>query len=460
MILPAMGIVSEILPVFARKPIFGYKAVAISTVGIAFYSLLVWAHHMFAVGMPIGLDIFFMLSSMIIAIPTGVKIFNWLATIWRGNISFDTPMLWALGFIGVFTIGGLSGIFLAAFPIDWQVTDTYFVVAHLHYVLFGGSIFGDLRRALLLVAEDVRPDARRAPRQAALLARLHRLQPDVLPAAHARAARDAAPRLHVPRARPLGGLQHDLDDRLVRDGASACSSSSSTSCKTSRVGPRADNDPWLADTLEWYTTSPPPAWNFDTRPVRDERAAAARPAPPPRRDEGLLMGAWARLTALAAVAGHRPRRRLRAPPAGAPRTACSRRSRCRRSRRSRRSPGSPRASCCPPALAALVLFGLAALLTGRDVHLAVASLAFAATACSAALHLPRSRRAGAAARLRHADQAADHVAAPADGRRRRVRRRRRRAGAGARSPRRWPGSRSPAAARRRSTTTSTATSTS
>src|SRR5947207_7403861 len=142
MILPAMGMVSEILPVFSRKPIFGYKAVAISTAGIAFYSMLVWAHHMFAVGMPVGLDVFFMISSMIIAVPTGVKIFNWLATIWRGNISFDTPMLWALGFIGVFTFGDLSGLFLAAFPIDWQVTDTYSVVAHLHYVLFGGSIFG------------------------------------------------------------------------------------------------------------------------------------------------------------------------------------------------------------------------------------------------------------------------------------------------------------------------------
>src|SRR2546427_585604 len=141
MILPAMGMISEIIPVFARKPIFGYTAVAWSTVGIAFYSMLVWAHHMFAVGLPTGLDSFFMISSMIIAVPTGVKIFNWVATLWRGNISFDTPMLWAVGFIAVFTIGGLSGIFLAAFPIDWQLTDTYYVVAHIHYVLFGGSIF-------------------------------------------------------------------------------------------------------------------------------------------------------------------------------------------------------------------------------------------------------------------------------------------------------------------------------
>src|SRR5204862_6140634 len=142
MILPAMGIVSEVIPVFARKPIFGYRAVAFSTVGIAFVSMLVWAHHMFAVGLPNYLQGFFMVTSMIIAVPTGVKIFNWLATLWRGNISFDTPMLFALGFIGVFTIGGLSGIFLAAFPVDWQLTDTYYVVAHLHYVLFGGSIFG------------------------------------------------------------------------------------------------------------------------------------------------------------------------------------------------------------------------------------------------------------------------------------------------------------------------------
>ena len=111
-----------------------------------------------------------MVSSMVIAVPTGVKIFNWLATLWRGNMHFDTPMLFALGFLSVFTIGGLSGIFLAAFPVDWQVQDTYYVVAHLHYVLFGGSIFGIFGRALLLVAEDVRADARRAARQGRLLA--------------------------------------------------------------------------------------------------------------------------------------------------------------------------------------------------------------------------------------------------------------------------------------------------
>ena len=141
MILPAMGIVSEILPVFARKPIFGYKAVAYSTLGIGFVSMLVWAHHMFTVGYGTGLNSYFMIASLLVAVPTGMKILNWVATTWRGNLIFDTPMLYALGFISLFLIGGLTGIYLAPFPLDWQIHNTYFVVAHFHYMLFGGAMF-------------------------------------------------------------------------------------------------------------------------------------------------------------------------------------------------------------------------------------------------------------------------------------------------------------------------------
>ncbi len=141
MVLPGFGIISEVLPVFARKPIFGYKAIAASTVVIAFLSLLVWAHHMFATPSPTFVLVFFMMSSFLIAIPTGVKIFNWVATLWRGTIEFTTALLFCAGFLGTFLIGGITGIFLAVFPVDWQLTDTYFVVAHFHYVLMGGAVF-------------------------------------------------------------------------------------------------------------------------------------------------------------------------------------------------------------------------------------------------------------------------------------------------------------------------------
>ena len=141
MILPAFGIISEIIPTFSRKPIFGYKAMVFAIASIAFLSFIVWAHHMFAVGLPLGAEIFFMYATMLIAVPTGVKVFNWVATMWGGSMTFETPMLFAVAFVILFTIGGFSGLMLALVPADFQYHDTYFVVAHFHYVLVTGAIF-------------------------------------------------------------------------------------------------------------------------------------------------------------------------------------------------------------------------------------------------------------------------------------------------------------------------------
>jgi len=141
MILPAFGIVSEIIPTFARKKLFGYSAMVYAIAAIAFLSFIVWAHHMFTVGMPFAGEVFFMFTTMLIAVPTGVKVFNWIATMWKGSMTFETPMLFALAFVFLFSIGGFSGLMLAIAPADFQYHDTYFVVAHFHYVLVPGAVF-------------------------------------------------------------------------------------------------------------------------------------------------------------------------------------------------------------------------------------------------------------------------------------------------------------------------------
>lgn len=141
LILPAFGIVSQIIPTFARKQLFGYSSMVYATASIAFLSFIVWAHHMFTVGMPVVGELFFMMATMLIAVPTGVKVFNWVSTMWQGSMTFETPMLFAIGFVIMFTIGGFSGLMLAMTPIDFQYHDTYFVVAHFHYVLVPGAVF-------------------------------------------------------------------------------------------------------------------------------------------------------------------------------------------------------------------------------------------------------------------------------------------------------------------------------
>jgi cytochrome c oxidase subunit 1 len=282
MILPGFGMISEIIPVFSRKPIFGYKAIAASTAVIAFLATLVWAHHMFASPVPIVVLGFFMLSSFLIGVPTGVKIFNWIATLWRGSIVLTTSLLFAVGFIAIFIVGGITGIFLAVFPVDWQLTDTYFVVAHFHYVLMGGSVFsifagiyywfpkmtgrmlgegtGKLSFWLMFIGFNATFFVQHALGLSGMPRRIYTYAPGLGWSTY--------------------NLVSTIGSFILGVGILVTVANVAISLKRGRI---AGPDPWKGNTLEWFTSSPPPVNNFDViprvrsvEPMRDIRRQVER----------------------------------------------------------------------------------------------------------------------------------------------------------------------------------------
>jgi cytochrome c oxidase subunit I len=282
MILPGFGVISEVIPVFSRKPIFGYKAIAAATAVIAFLATLVWAHHMFASPIPIVVLGFFMLSSFLIGVPTGVKIFNWIATLWRGSLVMTTALYFCIGFIAIFLIGGITGIFLAVFPVDWQLNDTYFVVAHFHYVLMGGAVFtvfagiyywfpkmtgrmcderlGKASFWVMFIGFNVTFFVQHALGLSGMPRRIYTYQPGLGWSTYNMISTIGSYILGVGVLVTIINMYRSLTKGAV-------------------AGP----DPWKGNTLEWFTTSPPPVNNFDdiprvrsVEPMRDIRRQIER----------------------------------------------------------------------------------------------------------------------------------------------------------------------------------------
>ena len=265
LILPGFGIISEIMPVFSRKPIFGYKAIVAATLGIAIIGTLVWAHHMFTVPLPFFLLIFFMLGTYLVAIPTGVKIFNWIFTMWSGAIEFPVAMLYALGFLATFLLGGITGIFLATFPVDWQLHDTYFVVAHFHYTIVGGAVFAMMAGIYYWFPKITGRMLDEKLGKISFVFTLVGFWVTFL----------------IQHSAGLSGMPRrvyeyaDVNNLGLYNMISTIGSfilalgvllTIINIVKGIRSGAKAGPDPWKGNTLEWFTPSPPPVNNFDVVP--------------------------------------------------------------------------------------------------------------------------------------------------------------------------------------------------